>query len=181
MVYIFIIVIVVALLFVIGIYNGLVTRRNQVENAFAGIDVQLKKRYDLIPNLVEAVKGYMQHEKDVLARVIELRNKSYSTLTDDEKNELDNGMQTIANGLRVTVEKYPDLKASENVMMLQRSLNETEEQLAAARRSYNAAVLEYNNSLQTFPSNIFANMFGFTRRNFFEAKAEERNNVNVNL
>lgn len=181
MVYIFIIVIVVALLFVVGIYNGLVTRRNQVENAFAGIDVQLKKRYDLIPNLVEAVKGYMQHEKDVLARVIELRNKSYSTLTDEEKNELDNGMQTIANGLRVTVEKYPDLKASENVMMLQRSLNETEEQLAAARRSYNAAVLEYNNSLQTFPSNIFANMFGFTRRNFFEAKAEERNNVNVNL
>lgn len=181
MVYIFIIVIVVALLFVVGIYNGLVTRRNQVENAFAGIDVQLKKRYDLIPNLVEAVKGYMQHEKDVLARVIELRNKSYSTLTDDEKNELDNGMQTIANSLRVTVEKYPDLKASENVMMLQRSLNETEEQLAAARRSYNAAVLEYNNSLQTFPSNIFANMFGFTRRNFFEAKAEERNNVNVNL
>lgn len=181
MVYIFIIVIVVALLFVVGIYNGLVTRRNQVENAFAGIDVQLKKRYDLIPNLVEAVKGYMQHEKDVLARVIELRNKSYSTLTDEEKNDLDNGMQTIANGLRVTVEKYPDLKASENVMMLQRSLNETEEQLAAARRSYNAAVLEYNNSLQTFPSNIFANMFGFTRRNFFEAKAEERNNVNVNL
>lgn len=181
MVYIFIIVIVVALLFVVGIYNGLVTRRNQVENAFAGIDVQLKKRYDLIPNLVEAVKGYMQHEKEVLARVIELRNKSYSTLTDEEKNELDNGMQTIANGLRVTVEKYPDLKASENVMMLQRSLNETEEQLAAARRSYNAAVLEYNNSLQTFPSNIFANMFGFTRRNFFEAKAEERNNVNVNL
>lgn len=181
MVYIFIIVIVVALLFVVGIYNGLVTRRNQVENAFAGIDVQLKKRYDLIPNLVEAVKGYMQHEKEVLARVIELRNKSYSTLTDEEKNELDNGMQTIANSLRVTVEKYPDLKASENVMMLQRSLNETEEQLAAARRSYNAAVLEYNNSLQTFPSNIFANMFGFTRRNFFEAKAEERNNVNVNL
>lgn len=181
MVYIFIIVIVVALLFVVGIYNGLVTRRNQVENAFAGIDVQLKKRYDLIPNLVEAVKGYMQHEKDVLARVIELRNKSYSTLTDEEKNDLDNGMQTIANSLRVTVEKYPDLKASENVMMLQRSLNETEEQLAAARRSYNAAVLEYNNSLQTFPSNIFANMFGFTRRNFFEAKAEERNNVNVNL
>lgn len=181
MVYIFIIVIVVALLFVVGIYNGLVTRRNQVENAFAGIDVQLKKRYDLIPNLVEAVKGYMQHEKDVLASVIELRNKSYSTLTDEEKNELDNGMQTIANGLRVTVEKYPDLKASENVMMLQRSLNETEEQLAAARRSYNAAVLEYNNSLQTFPSNIFANMFCFTRRNFFEAKAEERNNVNVNL
>lgn len=181
MVYIFIIVIVVALLFVVGIYNGLVTRRNQVENAFAGIDVQLKKRYDLIPNLVEAVKGYMQHEKEVLARVIELRNKSYSTLTEEEKNDLDNGMQTIANGLRVTVEKYPDLKASENVMMLQRSLNETEEQLAAARRSYNAAVLEYNNSLQTFPSNIFANMFGFTRRNFFEAKAEERNNVNVNL
>ncbi len=181
MVYIFIIVIVVALLFVVGIYNGLVTRRNQVENAFAGIDVQLKKRYDLIPNLVEAVKGYMQHEKDVLARVIELRNKSYSSLTDEEKNDLDNGMQTIANGLRVTVEKYPDLKASENVMMLQRSLNETEEQLAAARRSYNAAVLEYNNSLQTFPSNIFANMFGFTRRNFFEAKAEERDNVNVNL
>lgn len=174
-----IIIVVVCLLFVISIYNGLVTRRNTVQNAFAGIDVQLKRRYDLIPNLVEAVKGYMLHEKDVLSRVIELRNTPYSQLTPSEKGELNQGMQSLANTLNVTVEKYPDLKASQNVLLLQRSLNETEEQLAAARRSYNAAVLEYNNSLQTFPSNIFANLFGFTRTNFFEAKADERGNVNV--
>ncbi len=164
---------------IIGMYNGLVTKRNQVENAFAGIDVQLKKRYDLIPNLVESVKGYMKHESEVLTRLAQLRTTPYAQLTDDQKVEIDNGMRQVVEGLRVTVEKYPELKASDNMMHLQRTLTETEEQLSAARRCFNASVLEYNNSLQTFPTNILAGMFGFQKKTFFEAQESERKNVEV--
>lgn len=174
-------IIIVLAIFVIGIYNGLVTKRNQVENSFAGIDVQLKKRYDLIPNLVESVKGYMKHESEVLTRLTQLRSTPFAQLTDEQKVEMDKGMSQVVSGLRVSVEQYPDLKASDNVMHLQRTLTETEEQLSAARRSFNAAVMEYNNSLQTFPSNILANMFGFQKKTFFEAQDSERKNVEVKL
>ena len=163
----------------VGMYNGLVTKRNLVDNAFAGIDVQLKKRYDLIPNLVESVKGYMKHEESVLTKLVALRNTPFAQLSEEQKTELDQGMRQLINGLRVTVEQYPDLKASENMMHLQRTLNETEEQLAAARRSYNAAVTDYNTSLQTFPTNFLANMFGFAQKQYQEAKEEERQNVKV--
>lgn len=159
---------------VISMYNGLVRKRNMVTNAFAGIDVQLKKRYDMIPMLVETAKGYMQHEKEVLTRLAQLRSTPYANMSNDEKSELDKGIVRIVEGLRVTVEKYPELKASENMLQLQRSINETEEQLSASRRSYNAAVMSYNNSLQSFPSNIIAGMFGFQQSQFFAAKAEER-------
>lgn len=159
---------------VISKYNGLVRKRNMVTNAFAGIDVQLKKRYDMIPMLVETAKGYMQHEKEVLTRLAQLRSTPYANMSNDEKSELDKGIVKIVEGLRVTVEKYPELKASENMLQLQRSINETEEQLSASRRSYNAAVMSYNNSLQTFPSNIIASMFGFQQSQFFAANAEER-------
>lgn len=172
-------IIIVLAIFVIGVYNGLVTKRNQVENSFAGIDVQLKKRYDLIPNLVESVKGYMKHESEVLTRLTQLRNTPFAQLTDEQKVEMDKSMSQVVSGLRVSVEQYPDLKASDNVMHLQRTLTETEEQLSAARRSFNAAVMEYNNSLQTFPSNILANMFGFQKKTFFEAQDSERKNVEV--
>ncbi|MCQ2228596.1 MAG: LemA family protein [Bacteroidales bacterium] len=174
-----IVLVVILAIFLIGTYNGLVSKRNQVQNAFAGVDVQLKKRYDLIPNLVESVKGYMKHEETVLARLVELRSTPYAQLTDAQKNELDNGVQKVMSGLRVTVEQYPDLKASENVMHLQRTLNETEEQISAARRSYNAAVLEYNNAMQTFPTNLIAGLLGFQAKEFFEARQEERENVQV--
>lgn len=173
------IIIAVIAIALIGTYNGLVTKRNQVENAFAGVDVQLKKRYDLIPNLVESVKGYMKHEESVLTRLAQLRTTPYAQLTDDQKVEMDKGMQQVVQGLRVTVEKYPDLKASENMMHLQRSLNETEEQLSASRRSFNAAVMDYNNSVQSFPTNLIAGMFHFEKKTFFEAQAAERENVSV--
>lgn len=173
------IIIAVIAIALIGTYNGLVTKRNQVENAFAGVDVQLKKRYDLIPNLVESVKGYMKHEESVLTRLAQLRTTPYTQLTDDQKVEMDKGMQQVVQGLRVTVEKYPDLKASENMMHLQRSLNETEEQLSASRRSFNAAVMDYNNSVQSFPTNLIAGMFHFEKKTFFEAQAAERENVSV--
>lgn len=173
------IIIAVIAIALIGTYNGLVTKRNQVENAFAGVDVQLKKRYDLIPNLVESVKGYMKHEESVLTRLAQLRTTPYAQLTDDQKVEMDKGMQQVVQGLRVTVEKYPDLKASENMMHLQRTLNETEEQLSASRRSFNAAVMDYNNSVQSFPTNLIAGMFHFEKKTFFEAQAAERENVSV--
>lgn len=173
------IIIAVIAIALIGTYNGLVTKRNQVENAFAGVDVQLKKRYDLIPNLVESVKGYMKHEESVLTRLAQLRTTPYAQLTDDQKVEMDKGMQQVVQGLRVTVEKYPDLKASENMMHLQRSLNETEEQLSASRRSFNAAVMDYNNSVQSFPTNLIAGMFHFEKKTFFEAQSAERENVSV--
>lgn len=163
----------------IGTYNSLVAKRNMVNNAFAGIDVQLKKRYDLIPNLVESVKGYMKHEESVLTKLVQLRNTPYSQMDEAQKGELDNTLRQFVNGLRVTVEQYPDLKASANFMHLQRTLNETEEQLAAARRSFNAAVTDYNTSIQTFPTNLLAGLFGFTQKNLLENTPEERKNVEV--
>lgn len=163
----------------IGTYNSLVAKRNMVKNAFAGIDVQLKKRYDLIPNLVESVKGYMKHEESVLTKLVQLRNTPYSQMDEAQKGELDNTLRQFVNGLRVTVEQYPDLKASANFMHLQRTLNETEEQLAAARRSFNAAVTDYNTSIQTFPTNLLAGLFGFTQKNLLENTPEERKNVEV--
>jgi len=166
-------------LFAVSAYNRLVGLRNQVDNAFAGIDVQLKKRYDLIPNLVESVKGYMKHEENVLSKLVELRNTPYNQLSDEQKNQLDKGIGQFMQGFRVTVEQYPDLKASANMIQLQSALNETEEQLSAARRSFNAAVMTYNTSIQTFPNNLFAGLFGFTSRTFFEAAAQERENVQV--
>ena len=172
-------VLVIVAFVLVGTYNSLISKRNNVQNAFAGVDVQLKKRYDLIPNLVESVKGYMKHEESVLTRLVELRNTPYVQMTDEQKKELDNKIQTVMSGMRVTVEQYPDLKASENVMQLQRSLNETEEQISAARRSYNNAVLVYNNAVQTFPTNIIAGCLGFQQKTFFEASQIERENVKV--
>lgn len=166
---------------VISLYNGLVRKRNMVENAFAGIDVQLKKRYDMIPMLVETAKGYMKHEQEVLTRLAQLRSTPFANMSNEQKSELDKGIVRIVEGLRVTVEKYPDLKASTNMLQLQRSINETEEQLSASRRSYNAAVMSYNNSLQTFPSNIIAGIFSFSKKDFFAANAEERENVTVSF
>lgn len=166
-------------LFAVGAYNSLIGKRNMVDNAQAGVDVQLKKRYDLIPNLVETVKGYMKHEESVLTKLVELRNIPFSQMSSDQKVALDKGMAQLMQGLRVTVEQYPDLKASENFMHLQRTLNETEEQLSAARRSVNAVVMSYNTAIQTFPNNLFAGIFGFTPRNFFEAAPQERENVQI--
>lgn len=165
--------------FLIATYNGLVSKRNLVDNANAGIDVQLKKRYDLIPNLVETVKGYAKHEQETLARLVELRNIPYANLSPEQKDELDKGLQSVLAGLRVTVEQYPDLKASENFLHLQRTLNETEEQLSAARRSYNSAVTSFNTAIQSFPANLIASNFGFTPRPLFEVRDEERQNVQV--
>lgn len=162
------------------LYNSLVSKKNHVENAFASVDVLLKKRYDLIPNLVEAVKGYMQHERETLEKVTELRAKAINpNLSSDEKVELDNQMTSLLRSIMVSVENYPQLKASENFLHLQRSLAEVEEQISAARRAYNAAVLDYNNAIEMVPTNVLASFMRYQKRKFFEIAEAERENIRV--
>lgn len=175
---ILIIVAVVAIVLML-IYNSLVRKRNETENAFGGIDVMLKKRYDLIPNLVATVQQYAEHEKGTFAQITEMRNRSYGSLSTAEKGELDNAMSQACTRFLAVAENYPQLKASENFEQLQRALNETEEQLSAARRTYNACVTDYNNAVQTFPSNLLAGMFGFTRKEVLVTPEQERVNPNV--
>ena len=161
-------------------YNGLINKKNQVENAFGGMDAQLKKRYDLIPNLISTVQTYMKHEADTLTQITELRAKAVSgEISDDEKVDLDNMITSKLGGIMVAVENYPDLKASENFNQLQRSLNEVEEQISAARRAYNATVTSYNNSVEMFPTNILAGMMKMVHKNVFEIPKAQRDNINV--
>ncbi len=164
----------------ITIYNGLISKKNEVENVFGSVDAMLKKRYDLIPNLVNSVKTYMTHEKSTLTEITEMRSKATSgQLSDDEKVSLDNKMSGLMGGLMVAVENYPDLKANQNFLQLQGSLNEIEEQISAARRAYNATVTLYNNSVEMFPSNIIAGMMGYMRKAVFETSETERKNIDV--
>lgn len=158
----------------IGIFNRLVKLRNLVEKCFSSIDVQLKKRYDLIPSLVEAVAGYMDHEEITLTKLAEFRSVPYKRLNQEQKQDLDSTVHRFARGFQATVENYPELKASENVMHLQRTLNETEEQISTSRRSYNAAVEVYNNYQMSFPINIISGLIGYQRVDFFETDEEER-------
>ncbi len=169
-----------AAILVIGIYNSLVGRRNQVRNAYSSIDVMLKKRFDLLPNLIETVKQYASHEKEVLQNIVELRNGlNKPDLAKEEKVALENQLTKQINGLNLTVENYPDLKANENFLNLQRNLTEIESQLSASRRTYNASVLDLNNGLEKFPSNIIGNLFNFNKEVFFEVPVAEKENINV--
>jgi LemA protein len=165
----------VLLVFVISLYNRLVRARNGVENAFASIDVQLKQRCDLVPKLVDSMRAYMTHERGTLDELTQLREKaSAAGASPAERVALDVQMSGLMRGLMVRAEAYPDLKASETVTLLQRSLNEVEAQIAAARRTYNAAVTGFNTAIEVFPANLLAGMFGFSRRPLFEATADDR-------
>jgi LemA protein len=169
----------ILLIFVV-MYNNLVRSRNAIENAFGTIDVMLKKRYDLLPNLVEVVKTYMKHEQSTLTELTALRAKAISpSLSSDEKVNLENQISGLVKNILVSVENYPDLKASEQFTLLQRSWNETEEQISAARRSFNAAVTSYNNAVEQFPSNILAGMFNFKRKEVFVIPEAERQNISA--
>lgn len=164
----------------ISIYNSIIQRKNQVENAFGGMDAQLKKRYDLIPNLVATVEQYAKHEKGLFNEITQLRTQATSgNLSNDEKVELDNKISRSMQNLMVNVENYPDLKASSNFINLQRSLNEVESQISASRRAFNASVTDYNNGIETFPNSIMAGIMNMTRKNVFEIPKTERENVNV--
>ncbi|WP_443945304.1 LemA family protein [Pedobacter sp. AW1-32] len=174
------IIILVILLFSIFFYNGVVGKRNQVTNAFSAIDVMLKKRFDLIPNLVEVVKQYTNYEQETLSKIVELRTKaSAGNLTDLEKANVDSALSSSIRGLMVNVENYPDLKANANFINLQSTWTESEEQIAAARRTYNSAVTEYNNSIMMFPGSIFASLFNFQPVSVLETAQEERANINA--
>ena len=175
---IWIVIAVIAVLLIIC-YNTLVKKRNQVDNAFASIDVMLKKRFDLIPNLVATVQQYAKHEQETFAKVIALRNTQYSSLSQEEKASFDATFTQAGEAFFALAENYPELKASENFSQLQRSLNETEEQLSAARRTYNASVTDYNNAVQVFPTNLIAGMMGFSQRELLAIPEEERRNPNI--
>ncbi len=176
-----ILIIVVALLvvYVIGTYNKLVKSRNKVRDQWAQIDVQLKRRYDLIPNLVETVKGYAKHEKETLDAVISARSKAVSASTPEEAMAAEGDFNRALSRLLAVTEAYPELKANENFMSLQTELTSTEDKIQYARQFYNDEVMKLNNKIEMFPSNIIANMFGFKRENFFEASQEEKANVKV--
>jgi len=175
-----VLILVVVVLVPVLLYNSLVGKKNQVSNVFASMDAMLKKRYDLIPNLVSTVKTYMQHEKGLLTEITEIRAKAVSgQLSDDERVELDNKMSKVLGGIMVAVENYPDLKANQNFLQLQAAMNEIEEQISAARRAYNAAVTSYNNALEMFPTNIVASMMNYKLRKLFEISEKERKNLDV--
>jgi LemA protein len=169
---------------VIGIYNGLVGRRNRVDEALSQIQVQLKRRHDLIPNLVEAVKGYMQFEQKVLTDVTNARANAVTAGAQGsvpQQAQAENVLTGALRSLFAVVENYPDLKANQNVLSLQEQLTTTENQISFSRQHYNATVLDYNNGIQTFPNNVFAGMFGFAKRDFFEAEPEAAEVPKVDL
>ena len=175
------IIVILAILFV-SVYNNLVTSRNKVHNAFANIDTQLQRRFDLIPNLVETVKGYMTHESDTLAKVTELRTAWAGAKTVDEKAKLDNELSNTLKTIMAVAEAYPDLKANQNFESLQNELTETEDKISYSRQFYNDTVTKYNTKLELFPSNIVAGMFHFTAESLFEVdSAEARKNVKVDF
>lgn len=158
----------------IVIYNNLVTLRNNRENAFADIDVQLKQRYDLVPQLVATVKGYSDHEKQLLEKITMARSAAMGATTINDKIDANNQLSNALAGLKVSVEAYPDLKANQNFLQLQAELSDIENKLAAVRRYFNSTTRELNTAVQSFPANIIAGMFGFHKEPMFEIADQER-------
>ena len=180
--FIILIILVVLVFAVIAVYNGLVKARQKVENAWSQIDVQLQRRFDLIPNLVESVKGYMEHEKTVLSKVTELRSSWASASSVAEKAQLDNKLSETLKTIMAVSENYPDLKANQNFSELQEELRNTENKISFSRQFYNDSVTIYNTKLETVPSNIIASMFNFKAKELFETENEEaRKNVKVSF
>ncbi|WP_263832449.1 LemA family protein [Sulfurospirillum oryzae] len=170
----------VILLIIVFMYNTLISKKNQVENIFAGLDAVLKKRYDLLPNLVASVKEYMVHERATLEKITELRSKALNgSLDSRETIALDKQLSSMLSNLMVAVENYPTLKANENFLHLQGTLNELEEQISAARRAYNQSVTDYNNAIEMFPTNFMASAMKLVRKEVFSIPSNERANVDV--
>ncbi len=172
-------IVVLIILWVVATYNSLITLRNRVKDAWSQIDVQLKRRFDLIPNLVETVKGYAKHEKGTLEDVVKARNTYLSASLPEDKMKADGELTQAISKLFALTESYPDLKANTNFLELQSGLEETENKIAVARQFYNDIVMQYNNKVQMVPSNIIASLFKFEKAPFFEAQEEERKNVEV--
>lgn len=176
---ILIVILVLIVIWVVATYNNLVTLRNRVKDAWSQIDVQLKRRFDLIPNLVETVKGYTKHESETLENVIKARNSYMSATLPEDQMKADGELTKAVNKLFALSESYPDLKANTNFTDLQKELNETENKIAMSRQFYNDIVLQYNNKVEMVPSNIVASIFKFTKETFFAASEAEKENVKV--
>ena len=174
---ILLVVVAVAVLFVISMYNSLIQLRNRVKNAWSQIDVQLKRRHDLIPNLIETVKGYMTHEREIMENITKYRSQAMDAKGVGDKAQAEGLLSGALGQLRVQVENYPDLKANQNFLALQEELTSTENKISFARQSYNDQVLFYNNKIQMFPSNIIAGMFKFNEEEFFEVEDEKEKAV----
>jgi len=172
-----IVILVLLILFVIGIYNALIRLRNQTDNAWSQIDVQLKRRHDLIPNLVETAKGYMKHERETFEEITKARSQAMGAKTVAEASKAEGALGEALSKFMLVVENYPDLKANQNFLSVQEELTSTENKISFARQSYNDQVLFFNNKIQMFPSNIVANTFNFGKRDFFEIEAPAEREV----
>ena len=171
------IVLVLLIIFVIGIYNSLINLRNQVDNSWSQIDVQLKRRHDLIPNLVETAKGYMQHERGTFEAITQARSQAMGAKSVSDISKAEGALGDALSKFMLVVENYPDLKANQNFLSVQEELTSTENKISFARQSYNDQVLFFNNKIQMFPSNIIANTFNFTERDFFELESAAEREV----
>ena len=180
-VYIIIGVVVVIVIYAFSLYNSLIKLNNKVKEAFSTMDVYLKKRWDLIPNIVETVKGYAKHEKETLQEVTALRNNSYENMSEEEKFQTNAQLSSGVHKILALAEAYPDLKANENFRDLSNQLTQVEDDIANSRKYYNGVVRIYNNRVEMFPGNIFAGLFGYKTRAMFEAAADERENVKIEL
>ena len=176
------IIVVVLVIILAAMYNNLQTEKNKVENAWSQIDVELQRRFDLIPNLIETVKGYMAHEKEILTKVTELRSSWANAQTVAEKSKLNGDLSSSLKSIMLISESYPDLKASQNFLELQNELSNTENKISSTRQYYNAAVTSYNTKLEVIPTNIIGSLFGFKQRELFTVESEEvRKNVKVDF
>lgn len=180
-IYIILAIIVVICIYVFVLYNSFVKLNEKVKEAFATMDVYLKKRYDLIPNIVKTVKGYAEHEKDTLKAIVELRSNVYDKMSDEEKLRTNEQLSNNINRIMILAESYPTLKADENFKDLSNQLTKIEDEIANSRKYYNAVIRIYNNKVQMFPNNIFAKMFGYKPKVMFEANVNERENIKIEL
>ena len=178
-IYIIIAIIILIVIYALALYNSFVKLNNKVKEAFSTMDVYLKKRWDLIPNLLETTKGYMKHEKEVLTELTDLRKKGYDKLSNEEKIQTNEKMSTGLEKLMAVAENYPDLKANTNFQQLNSNLTKVEEDIANARKYYNGSVRIYNDTVKMFPSNIIAGMFHYQAKPMFEVNEQERENVKV--
>ena len=174
---IFVVVVAVIAMYAVQIYNSLVKLRNQVKNAWSQIDVQLKRRHDLIPNLIETVKGYMTHERDTLENITRARSSAVDASSVADKSKAESELSGALQRFNLVVENYPDLKANQNFLSLQEELTSTENKISFSRQAYNDQVLFYNNKIEMFPSNILAGMFNFIKEEFFEIEVEAEREV----
>lgn len=179
--YIIILIAILIIIYVFTLYNSFVKLNNKVKEAFSTMDIYLKKRWDLIPNIVEIVKGYAKHEKDTLKEIVELRNSVYDKMTAEEKIKTNEQLSSSINKVLVLTEAYPNLKANENFKDLSNQLAKVEDEIANSRKYYNAVVRIYNNKVEMFPNNIFATLFGYCPKTMFEASTNEKENVNITL